>query len=218
MSTASSAGVGLGSGVAGGNIKGKFDDCIPQRVDAVSVMTNDNTRKAWEFMYAKAGLASGGEEKKRQLRCAVYCYLAINGTSPVGTYDGEIVSGSGNRMRASEIPAATGRQEVRRFMRANTAESIDFFRESGVLEILPAVVSKCELMSVRLSEAIAFCDWLDGAPGLTPAEREVSARVKIFGLGRSRGARGGKPLEALRDERLEESIERTQIMPPSSGW
>lgn len=208
------------AGTAGMAKPGSYDDCVPKLVDAANQLTKGRNELAWSTLYSKANVGSGDEAVKRSLRCAVYVYLAVNGTSPSGEYSGQIVSGKGNVLKAAEIPSAAGRYDVRRFMRTNAAESVEFFHATSALSEVPAIIAKCEIYEIRLSEAIALCDWLDGAPGLTPAERDCQARLKTYSLKRARAARGGHSVEDMRDERMDDAIvaqgsAEGSILPPS---
>jgi len=207
---------------AGAARTSKYDGVDPVRVDAVSVMSPADVEKAWRMLYVAAGIASGDESKKLGVRCAVYCYFAVNGTSSVGEYSGDIVPASGTSFQAVVIVNAIGRYDIRRFARANAAESVEYFHYSGILQKLEAMVAKCEIAEIRPADAIALCDWLDGAKGLTPAERVAQAGIKAFALSRARGARGGQSVEQLRDGRLTDMVEAQSSAPvvkkPGDAW
>jgi len=207
MSTATPSARSSADATAGPGRKDEFDGCLPQRVDAVAIMPQSAVSSRWDKLYSKAGVGSGGEEIKRSLRCAVYCYLAINGTSPSGEYTGEIVSGKGSSLLAAEIPNVVGRLDVRRFMRGCAEESVKYFHSTNVLETLSAMVVRCEALSIRPSDAVALCDWLDGAVGLTPSERDTQAVLKDYALKRARAARGHHSVEEIRQGRLNSSVQ-----------
>jgi len=200
----------------------KYASCEPKRVDVVSVMAVDKVIDIWNKIYAAADIANGGEATKLSLRCAVYCYLALNGTSPVGEYSGDIVSGLGTSLAASAIPAVVSRHSVRRFARGNAAESVEYFHATDVLAKLEGMRAKCEVISLPVENAIALCDWLDGATGLTPRELEWQVKLKNHSLSKSRASRGGKGIEELRDATLDDTV-RAQgsehtVLPPSNVW
>jgi len=212
------------SSVAGttGDSKGEFANCIPKRVTAAKVMDEEKVKAAWNKMYAAAGISNVGEEGKKALRCAVYLYLAVNGTSPAGTYKGIVQTATGVVMRASEIPAATGTFEVRQFARGNVEESLRFFRSTGILEVYPAVVAKCTEKEIPPSDAFGLVDWFDVAPALTPTEHQVQKKLKNFGLSRARRARGGQDMDDIRAGHYQESLDaqgvERPVLPPASGW
>jgi len=200
----------------------EFAGCLPKAVTVTKVMDAGKSKLVWDRLYSSAGVANQGEQPKKALRCGVYMYLAINGTSPAGTYKGTITTGTGVVLRASEIPAAAGSFEVRQFARANAEESLRFFRHTAALETDAAIRAKCEEMEIPPSDAIGFVDWFDVAVGLTPTERESQKRLKNYGLGRARRARDGKNLEEIRADHYQDSLnaqgsERAPL-PQSSGW
>jgi len=77
------------------------------------------------------------------------------------------------------------------------------------------MLARCETAEIRPSEAVALCDWCDGAPGLTPAEHDNMVRLKGFALRKASGARSGRSVEDIRDERKEETV-RSQFTAPET--
>lgn len=201
--------------------KSKFDDCIPAHVSVTKVMDASMVTDVWSKIYAAAGIKSGSEEEKRSLRCAVYMYIALNGSSPSGSYSGTIRSGRGAQVPAAVLPASTGRLEIRQFMRANASESIEFFQATRALELDPVIRAKSETMKVPLSAALAFVDYLDAAIGLTPAERDAQQIIRNYSLQRASYARGGRTVDEMRheghQEQLEAQISRPHIPPVNHG-
>jgi len=212
------------SSVAGTNSdsRDEFANCIPKRVTVAKVMDEDKVKAAWNKMYVAAGISNVGEQGKKALRCGVYLYLAINGTSPAGTYKGTVQTGTGVTMRASEISAAAGTFEVRQFARGNVEESLRFFRLTGILEVHPAVVAKCEEKEIPPSDAFGLVDWFDVASGLTPTERHAQKQLKNFGLSRARRARNGQNMDEIRAEHYQESLSAQGVerpaLPQAAGW
>jgi hypothetical protein len=197
-----------------------YAGCVPQRVDAVNTLPRVKVDKVWAALYGYAKIAGAAEETKLALRCAVYCYLAVNGTSPEGSYTGIVISGKGTELQAAKIPECAGKFDVRRFMRGNAKESVDYFHETDVLAGLEPMVTKCAQHNLRPSEALALCDWLDGAQGLTPVELEAQARLKAESLMRARRSRGGHSVEELRDEDVQRGLEAQgpDVKAPGKGW
>lgn len=206
---------------AGTSVRGEeFASMVPMHVDTVNVLSPAKKDAVWNKIYAAAGLGSGSEVEKKSLRCAVYVYTAVNGTSPSGEYTGDIRSSKGTTLAASALPTAAGQLNIRRFMRANARESLRFFRESRVLESRDELLAKCDMYGIRGDDAVALCDWFDTTVGLTPREQAAQASIKNFSLKRARAARGGKSVETVREELLDDNVEaQGDILPKSAnGW
>lgn len=202
----------------------EFEGCAPKRVDAVKVFDLEHNLQVWTHLYNCAGMASGSEKDKRGLRCAVYEYCCVNGTSPQGEYTGVVVTNSGKRFEASNIPVKVGRKDIRRFLRANSAETIRYFKKEKPWERNNYIRAKCEEKGIRYEEAITLCDWLDFSTGLTPVNRDTSHMLKNYGVQRAGYARGGANMEDLRERSLAMDVEAQQInVPPvvksaGKGW
>jgi hypothetical protein len=183
---------GMGGAVAAEAAWSKFR---PKTVDSARVMNASATKKAWEGLYAKWGVASASEDVKKEVRCGLYMYAFKNGTSRAGGYTGDFVVASGKACSASEVPRVVGEREIRRFMRANGDESYDFLKWSGAVEMDNDLVAVAAAMGVSPRLAFALADWFEDNPKLTAEERAVQDQGRTFNLERSRRARGGRSLE-----------------------
>ena len=202
--------------------KDEFEGCVPAEVTSTRIMDKAAVDRAWTKMYVAAGIASQDEQVKKSLRCAVYTYLAKNGTSPAASFKGHVKTGKGTTMLASAIVDAVGHFEVRQFARANGAESVRYFRKTGVLTTDEVMLAKCETYDLPPSEVIALVDWVDTTLGLTPPEREAQKRLKSYGVDKARRARGGKDLSEIRDEHMDRALvaqgPSRAPLPPGDGW
>jgi len=183
-----------------------FAECIPKRIDANNAMSSDKVAEVWAAIYKAAKISSASEEVKRSLRCACYMYAALNGTSSRGTYAGQVVTGKGTKFSAGIISVNAGMLEVRQFFRGNAKESLEFFRKSDALVKDENIRARLNALGINHANAIAICDWLDYAEGLTLAEMESMSKLKAFSLGRANAARGGQSVETIRDNMRNEAI------------
>lgn len=201
---------------------GGFADMVPASVPVAKVMSPNDNRVVWEEIYAKAGIASKGEDVKRALRCAVYLYWAINGTSPEGSYTGNIVTAKGTSFPVSIVVAASTRLAVRQFARANATEALAFFRATRVLQQQQVLVAKADELSVTLDSLVGMVDFFDSVAGLTPVEKACQSAMKNYGLVRARNSRGGRDTQTLVAERRNENLDAqvSHVMPPAEnrGW
>jgi len=198
------AAAAAGSVAPGGAGASKYAGMMPKGVDSVGVMSSEKCVESWGKIYKAAGVASAGESTKVSVRCAFYAYCLLNGTSPKGEYSGRLVSSAGTVVDAVVLPTAVGTMDVRRFMRGNAQESVDFFRANAPGELDP-VRAKCETLGIRVSDALALADWLDATTGLTPSEREAQQQIKNFSLQRATRSRGGT-VEDMRRENMQDAV------------
>jgi hypothetical protein len=198
----------------------EFAGCVPQRADASSVMDTISRDAYWSKLYVKVGVGSAAEDVKKSFRCAVYLYMAKNGSSPVGPYRGGGLSGKGTQFTGAVLPEVIGKFNMRRFMRSNAEESVRFFRKTGVLQTDSYVRNMCEESEISVEDALALCDWLDGQPGLTPSEQEAQRRLKTASIRRANAARGGKGVDeivATHDDAAVEAQASNYSIPAATG-
>jgi len=180
---------------------------MPQEVAVTKVMAPDQLRKAWAGIYAAAGIAGASEDVKKSLRCAMYCYYAVNGTSDRLGSHGVVKSGKGTVLNMALTVIPIGDKQIRRFMRANAEESVAYHRHTGAYSSFPEMRAKCAEANVDSADVLGLCDWLDLYEGLTPTESIVQANVKSSSILRSRVARGSERPGAADSEVSEQRLE-----------
>jgi len=132
------------------------------------------------------------------VRCGVYAYLCINGTSRAGNYKAKVKLADGTSFDSAQIVQAFGVMEIRRMMHSNMEESYKFLKHSGYLQKNETTfIAKAASMGIGPDEAFATADWLTDCQYFTPLEKIAHDKSKMRGLDKSRGARNGSTLEEL---------------------
>jgi len=194
-----------GSG-SGSKVKVAWDDVVPVSVDNEDTMSAADCAVVWEKMYTAAEMQGAGEKERQGLRAAVYVYGALNATSRVGNYGGKLKLADGRVVDAAIIPASTGRMAIRRFFRANMAESYEFFKTTGVMSEYPRFVAKVAEYGISATCAFAVADWLTDCPNFTPEEGKAHNAYFTKSLERAVRARGGRDLGKVEDETQQDML------------
>lgn len=204
MSTSNAGGAKpTGQGAAASGVD--WSTVKPVSVGSEDTMDPEDVSTAWGKIYAAAGVPTADENVKRSIRCAVYVYCTLNGTSRVGDYAAKIKSSSGHQFEAA-ILARSVPGKIRRFMRGNADEAYDFFKASKVMEGYPDFIAKVSLLGVTPDNAFATADWMGNCSKLTPTERKAANKAFSVGLTRARNSRGGKTLEGVERTTLDEVV------------
>lgn len=206
MSTVNAQGAGISAPAPASNFS-VWADVLPKSVSFEDSMGADDATKVWEKIYNATGLKTLSEKERRSVRAAVYVYCVKNGTSREGDYGGTFVLAGGQTVEAAIIPRSAGRLKIRKFMRANMAESYHLFKETRVMESDERFVAKAAGHGIPAECAFATADWMDDCHLFTPGEARAHNIVFIRSLDRAKRARGGKTLEAVEDQRVAEGIE-----------
>lgn len=197
-----------GDAPLGVGVKGAVDwtECVPKNVDSEDSLGIEENKRTWERMYKRAGMVSANEKERRMLRAAVYVYCLKNGTSREGEYSGNMILANGTVVSAAVIPGSSSKMKIRKFLRANMAESYQFFKESRIIENDARYVAKCAALGISPECAFATADWMADCPDFTPAESRAHDAAFVRGIERARRARGGKNLEAVESGRLDDAL------------
>lgn len=166
----------------------------PKSASYEDSLTAARSTEIWTKLYTSAKATD--EKAQKRVRAGVYVYCALNGTSRVGTYGGELQLADGTVVAASHIPRAAG-SEIRKFLRANMDESYEFFKESRVMEAYPRFLSRAADLGIGPQEAFATADWLTDCSLFTPAEKKAHSSSFNFSIQRAKRAREGKTLERV---------------------
>jgi len=205
----------------GGNKGGKtveWDKFVPKAVGKEDALSPPVVQAVWDKLYAAVGKSSAGEDAKLAIRCGVYAYGLLNGTSRAGNYSRTIITSDGFEFSAAEIPRATGTTRIRQFFRGNMKESYDFFKSSGyVQKYEPRFVSKAATLGIGPDEAFAMGDWFAGCPWFTPLESRAHEASGNRGLNRARSARGGDSLEDVEADAVEAAVNAGGAKPAMAG-
>lgn len=197
-----------GGGSSGANSVGRkkpnWSAVKPPRGELEDRMSDDDNAVAWGKIYAEAGART--ETEMEAVRAGVYVYGANNGTSRVGSYSKNILWHGGHKFPASCVPAVTGTRDIRRFFRANAAESYEMFKETRCMESEADFVAKAARFGASPSEAFAIADWLRQCHFLTPREAYVAEEAFKFGVRKAAASRGGHTLEAIEKNGLDEEL------------
>jgi len=188
---------------AGQSTMRTWKDYSPKSVDDENAMNHNRVAAVWQKLYNEAGASD--EEAYRSVRAGVYLYGLKNGTSREGSYGGEIALSNGTVLKASAIPIATGRMDVRKFYRGNTNESYHALKSMDLDALAPTVIAKAAGLGISGSECVALADWMADNPLFTPSEINAHVRSFNYAIARARVGRGGT-LESIEDKRLETSI------------
>lgn len=180
----------------------KWEGLNPRIVDNEDAMGAAEVSKAWDRMYGFIGLKSPTEAERKSVRCAVYVYLALNGTSREGNYSQMIVTSTGHKFSASVIPRAANKMDIRRFARGNMEESYSYLKDSGVMTLYPRFLMKASNMGIGPNEAFATADWFTDCHMFTPREGLAHSKSFTVGIDKARRNRGGQSLEEVEDKRL----------------
>jgi hypothetical protein len=192
-----------------------WSDFIPKTVGTEDALSAREVEAVWLKMYKLADMPTAGEQEKKALRCAVYTYCCLNGTSREGGYGAEMILSNGRIVGADIIPKAAGRLHIRKFLRGNMDESYSFLKNSRVIEKEERYVAKCATMGIDASCAFATADWLGNCPHFTPTEQRAHEASFSRGLERSRRARGGT-LEETEASRVDDLMRAQGPMNPQS--
>lgn len=179
---------------------------LPKSVDSEDTLGPEENKRVWEDLYRKSGMVTAGEDERRMVRAAVYMYCLKNGTSREGDYSGKMVLYNGRSVAASVIPAAASKMKIRKFLRANMAESYQYFKSTRVAESDERFVAKCAALGIAAECAFATADWMSECPTFTPAESRAHDTAFVRGIDRARRARNGKSLEAVESGRLDDQM------------
>jgi hypothetical protein len=179
----------------------------PTVVEHVDALAPEANKAMWQKFYSAAGYSSAGEESKAGLRLAVYLYLLVNGTSREGAYSGDLRPRDGNLVPAATLVRVCGSAGVRRWMRANQAESYDALRAQPLENIVPRYVASVAKLNIGTQEAFATADWLTGCEKFTPTEVRAHETSFDTSVNRARRARGGHALEEVEKRRQEVALE-----------
>jgi len=194
-------------GESGRREKKAWTEFAPISVTAEDALSLEVNKALWEKMYKALGLTTASEDQRKAVRAGVYVYGAKNGTSREGTYGGEITTADGRTFSSAEIVKAVGKGRIRKFFRSNMTESYEFFKESRVMESDDRFVAKAAGFGIVPEAAFAMADWFTNCPHFSPGEVRAHDTVFAKSLMRARGARGGKTLEDVEDQRIDAEIE-----------
>jgi hypothetical protein len=162
--------------------------------------------EAWKKLYFNAKLSNPDEKTQAACRLAVYKYLCLNGTSREGTYSGLITMSNGESFPSSVIPLATGKMQIRKFMRGNMVESYESLKSSRAMDTENRFIAKQANLGISAECAFAVADWMTDCPLFTPAESAAHGKSLVHGLERSRRARGDQTLEGVEKARVDEGL------------
>lgn len=179
----------------------------PVAVGSEDAMSPQEVKRVWESIYAAVGKATASEAERNEIRFALYVYAAVNGTSPQGKYSADVKTASGHTFSAAVIPRCVGRHMIRAFFRANMDEAYEALKSTRALEVLAQrYVTAWEQRGVPRELVFATADFLRNCRHFTPQELEVNVLASNFGISRARRARGGKTLEQVEREEVEETL------------
>jgi len=99
---------------------------MPKSVGKEDALGSKEIKERWEKLYAAVGKASANEVTKKSIRCAVYAYALINGTSRAGNYSRAVTTSEGFEFPAAKVVAAVGVTSLRQFFRGCMTESYNF--------------------------------------------------------------------------------------------
>jgi len=191
-----------------GNNNKAFDwsSLKPKVVASEDAMSAENVSSVWASIEKEHGFRSLSEEQRAGLRLAVYAYFARNGTSREGDYSGTVTMYDGTVIKAHLIKKACG-FEPRKFARGSMYEAYNALKESRIMEEDERFVAKAASLGVGASEAFATADFLDDCPFFTPKELKAHDTARNYGLRRAKGARGGRSLEDVVDDRVNDGLQ-----------
>jgi len=195
-----------------------WDAYNPVRVDKEDQLSDKKAKERWSALYSLIRLPSASEEIKKQVRCAVYAYCCVNGTSRVGNYKGDIAITSGTEFASAMLVEAVGSMDLRRFLRAGMEESYNYLKHSQYLkEKEPKFIARAAALGIGPDEAFAMADWLTDCPKFTPMERHAHDVSRVRGLTKAKYARNGDTLEQIAGEANEAAIKAGSSAPEISG-
>jgi len=201
-----------------GNVVEDWSVYSPVSVDKEDTMSKDKCDSKWKVLYNLLGMGSSEEVEKKKIRCAVYAYCCVNGTSRAGNYAGEVKAASGKVFSAAWIVEAVNIMELRRFLRGNMKESYTFLKNSGYIQTKEIkFVAKAAALGIGPDEAFAMADWFTDCPWFTPLEKRAHELSRNKGLNKSRFAREGKTLEEVEAANIKASVEAGAPLSEISG-
>jgi len=183
-----------------------WDKLKPVSVSYEDSVTDARKNDIWKRLYDRAGLSSGSEKERQEIRLGVYAYCCKNGTSREGSYEGEFQTASGKIVPASIIPQAATRMHIRKFMRANMMDSYEALKKSKIMEEDGRFIAKAGALGIAPEAAFAMADWLTDCPNFTPSEARAHDLSFTRSIDRARRARDGNSLEAVEEGRSERNM------------
>jgi len=175
-------------------LRAKWSEVNAPVIEHEDRFSNEKCDELWTSLYSL--FAATGEGAQSEVKLAVWCYYAVNGTSKRTPHGVDINTAGGTSVPASDVLRVIGAGNTRRFLRGTQEEAYVALTETQALQEDEVFVAKVA-SKYSIPRAFVHCavDFLRDCPMFTPEEVRFSDIAFKTSVERATRARGGRTMD-----------------------